>query len=189
MGGLPEEVYRKRRRVVALALGPEYKKGCTGKVFHGTMGSARSAVYIQYMHAKGAQAYRCRHCPGWHITTTMTARKTQMICPAIKREWEGEPPENKRAVPMGWPHVYKLRRLPDKQKRQLVASCIHCAIRIYEFTILLDDERDALRKAAPPLEIHKRFRESIARMPDRAVICLSEDQRKMLGYIIDSGDT
>lgn len=149
---------------------PNYKRGCTGKVFHGLIGHARYIVYRTYALGRPAQVYKCRYCPGWHVTTSVIS--TDMRC---------------RAQLIRQPHLYRLRRMRDGgPTKEMVATCVFCGVRTRKYTVLTLRDKFALKavEIEKELDSKSRFRQNIIQRSDDIKICLTDAQMDLLRHII-----
>lgn len=150
-----------------------YKKGCTGKVLYVEQRAAIARVNHQYAHDKPAQAYKCYHCKGFHMTTT-DIRK-EMRCPADHL------PESNRGGACG-PHGYRVtdRYTPG----EAVVACMYCGVRLesHECELIEPDELILLKKAENLNDYQSIFVKNVLR--NGLLTVFSVEQKQFLRHIL-----
>ncbi len=152
--------------------GSSYKRGCTGKIRYTTSAGAKQTCYSHYAteQDRATQVYGCRHCQGYHVTSSVLRNK--IGCPALATSLSGKPP-----------HLFYLCLAHTPEGRIMTASCVHCAVRLSEFTLVSRTELDRLTRVNVT-KYKKMFVKQILSKASGAVVCLSNEQRELLDHIL-----
>lgn len=97
-----------------------WKKGCTGKIRHDSMLSGRRHAHQLFKAGYPSQVYKCNHCTGYHVTTSLLRR---YACPSRDKHSQ---------------HLLK--------RRNGLVYCSYCALHVDTFRMLTAIERQALKR-------------------------------------------
>ena len=150
-----------------------HKRGCTGKIWYRYAKHARVHVNRLYAESKSGQVYRCHHCRGYHVTSTVL--RTHMTCPVFSVSDSA-----------GTPHLFRLAKLPGACGVEDVASCLHCGVRIDQFGILDSPSIKMLEHKFPFLqnEFKRIFVKQILEQSDKRVLLLSLGQLGLVRHLL-----
>ena len=146
-----------------------HKKGCTGKVWYKEARYARIHVDRLYGLGKPSQAYKCRYCGGYHVTSSVL--RINMTCPAF---CEFEKPRKT--------HVFRVARFTDVR----VAACIYCGIRVDNFVILNPVTKRILSELPLQAEAFKcSFVNQLTKQSDERIWALSMPQKALVDHLLN----
>ena len=143
-----------------------FKKGCTGKTYHGTVSNARSHCYQLHKKYTNAQAYKCRHCKGFHVTSS--ALRMGLMCPAH------------RFTSNSQMHIF----LVNRKSGFPATRCKFCAVVLETHNFVLHDtDKAALGSVTTWTSFQAYFIETLKTHSDASIV-LSFAQWRLLGFLL-----